>query len=179
MPLLLLLLLLCCGTTALQMPTPSLALQTRINQHVHVQSAQSDALAPDAETQRIKARRKRKPKPRPATDSVQSAVDPAPRQAQGKQRPQQQAYSARGSNPNIYWRAVSMDELRQHPYYVRLPSASELRRVATDFDFQKLRQDSSAWDAVHEGRLTTSSCASVSISTVCLCNKMPCEGYRS
>jgi hypothetical protein len=159
---LLLLLLLYVSATALQMP-PSLALHTRINQHIHVQgstsAAQSEVLAS------TKARRKRKPKAKPAVaDSGQtSAVAPVPKpQAQRRKRPPQQAYSARGSNPNVYWRAVSMDELRQHPDYVRLPSASELRRVATQDDFSKLRQDCSAWDAVHEGRLTTSSCASVS-----------------
>jgi hypothetical protein len=162
MLLLLLLAILCVSGTALQMP-PSLALQTRINQHIHVQSVTQSDMPSDV--QRTKARRKRKPKAKPAlADSVQSsAVAPAPKpQAQAKHRPQQQAYSARGNNPNIYWRAVNMDELRQHPDYVRLPSASELRRVATQDDFKNLRQDSSAWDAVHEGRLTTSSCASVS-----------------
>jgi hypothetical protein len=161
MLLLLLLLLLCTSATAFQMPPP-LALQTRINQHIHVQSvAQSEIAHSDA----LKARRKRKPKAKSAiADSVHSnAVAPAPKpQAQPKHRPQQQTYSSRGNNPNIHWRAVSMDELRQHPEYVCLPSASELRRVATQDDFSKLRQDCSAWDAVHEGRLTTSSCASVS-----------------
>jgi hypothetical protein len=65
----------------------------------------------------------------------------------------------RGAVPNIEWRAISMDELRAHPFFIELPEAHTVV-ATTPADFRLFRQDSRQWWACHAGRITTSACAS-------------------
>jgi len=64
----------------------------------------------------------------------------------------------RGRKPNIAWGAVSMDELRVHPSFVALPSASSVA-PSVPAEWRLFRQDSPQWWALHVGRITTSTFA--------------------
>ena len=64
----------------------------------------------------------------------------------------------RGTKANILWRAIDMDDLRLHPLYHPLPHPSSVLAL-TPTDFALFRQDSWQWDALHQGRLTTSKAA--------------------
>ena len=60
-----------------------------------------------------------------------------------------------GSLPNMLWRAVSMEDLRQHPHFVGLPEPHEVK-IQSAIDYRKFRQGSKQWCLLHDGRLTTS-----------------------
>lgn len=49
-----------------------------------------------------------------------------------------------------------MDHLRQHPSYVPLPLPEDLPKLSELEDVKNIRQDSWQWDALHDGRCTTS-----------------------
>lgn len=59
-----------------------------------------------------------------------------------------------GQQPNVHWRAVSVEELREHPRMLSLPECSELR-MAGPATFRYVRQDESLWSELHEGVLTS------------------------
>jgi hypothetical protein len=59
-----------------------------------------------------------------------------------------------GNQPNLYWGAIRMDELRAHPRFT--PLAPRVKQLHTLSDVNQFRQDSWQWDVLHEGRITTS-----------------------
>ena len=83
----------------------------------------------------------------------------APRQRQqGRRSPPRARSPERGSSPNVAWRAVSMEELRAHPYFLALPEPHTVFPTCAA-DLRLYRQDSREWWACHAGRVTTSACA--------------------
>ena len=62
-----------------------------------------------------------------------------------------------GNLPDIFWRAVPFDHLRQHPKWEALPEQVVALNELEDVRF--FRQDSWQWDALHAGRCTTSQAA--------------------
>eukprot|EP00638_Chattonella_subsalsa_P012872 CAMPEP_0117780680 /NCGR_PEP_ID=MMETSP0948-20121206/2370_1 /TAXON_ID=44440 /ORGANISM="Chattonella subsalsa, Strain CCMP2191" /LENGTH=402 /DNA_ID=CAMNT_0005608517 /DNA_START=183 /DNA_END=1391 /DNA_ORIENTATION=+ len=64
-----------------------------------------------------------------------------------------------GTKPNLLWRAVPMEDLREHPNYRELPLPHEVY-VTSPNEYPLFRQDSWQWDYLHAGRLTTSRVAS-------------------
>jgi len=58
----------------------------------------------------------------------------------------------------VAWRAVSMEELRAHPYFLALPEPHTVFPTCAA-DLRLYRQDSRQWWACHAGRVTTSACA--------------------
>lgn len=65
-----------------------------------------------------------------------------------------------GQMVNISWRSIPMEHVRLHPLFSQLPDPSEVHIVSHQ-DLGLFRQDSWQWDALHQGRLTTSKLASV------------------
>jgi hypothetical protein len=61
-----------------------------------------------------------------------------------------------GNIPDIEWRAIPMEHLRQHPNFVPLPLPETIDHLDDLEDVRKFRQESWQWDAVHDGRCTTS-----------------------
>uniref|UniRef100_A0A383WDU8 Uncharacterized protein n=1 Tax=Tetradesmus obliquus TaxID=3088 RepID=A0A383WDU8_TETOB len=57
--------------------------------------------------------------------------------------------------PNIYWRSVSTDQLRQEPRYVALPPVSLLGTTQGALSYRYVRQESQLWRELHDGMLTT------------------------
>ena len=82
-----------------------------------------------------------------------------PRATQGRRRRSRSRSPPRGSQPNIAWRAVSMDELRAHPAFIALPLPDTVAPAAPA-DLRLYRQDSRQWWECHAGRISTSACAS-------------------
>ena len=64
----------------------------------------------------------------------------------------------RGSNANVYWRSVSMQDLRLHPLYIPLPPSNTINITSVE-SLSLFRQDSLEWSLLHKGRLTTSKAA--------------------
>ena len=82
-----------------------------------------------------------------------------PRQRQqGRGSPPRSRAPERGSAPNVAWRAVSMEELRAHPYFLALPEPHTVFPTCAA-DLRLYRQDSRQWWVCHAGRVTTSACA--------------------
>jgi hypothetical protein len=61
-----------------------------------------------------------------------------------------------GNLADIYWRAVSMEHLRQHPRFRALPEPQSIAELNCTEDVRLFRQDSWQWDTLHHGRCTTS-----------------------
>lgn len=61
-----------------------------------------------------------------------------------------------GNLPDIYWRAVSMEHLRQHPRFRALKEPHEITELSNLEDARSFRQESWQWDVLHHGRCTTS-----------------------
>ena len=61
-----------------------------------------------------------------------------------------------GNLPDIYWRSIPLDDLRHHPQFESLPLPETIRKLESLDDIRLFRQESWQWDAVHEGRCTTS-----------------------
>ncbi|KAK9803265.1 hypothetical protein WJX72_002909 [[Myrmecia] bisecta] len=59
-----------------------------------------------------------------------------------------------GSIPNLYYRAISMDQLRAHPHFNGLPPVEKVPLYNTQ-SYRYIRQDNPLWDALHSGVLTT------------------------
>ncbi|KAK3260202.1 hypothetical protein CYMTET_30827 [Cymbomonas tetramitiformis] len=62
--------------------------------------------------------------------------------------------SSCGRTPNIYWCALTPEELRVHPRYDALPAVSEVTIDGTE-SYRRVRQDSKEWAELHAGVLTT------------------------
>ena len=63
-------------------------------------------------------------------------------------------YPTTGNLPDPWYRAISMEALRQHPRFVSL--APTVTTLETLDDVSLFRQESWQWDALHVGRCTTS-----------------------
>jgi hypothetical protein len=61
-----------------------------------------------------------------------------------------------GNLPDVYWRSIPLEHLRQHPNYEPLPLPETIQTLDSLEDIRIFRQESWQWDAVHEGRCTTS-----------------------
>lgn len=61
-----------------------------------------------------------------------------------------------GNIPDVYWRCIPMEHLRQHPKFISLPIPESIHYINTLNDIQTFRQDSWQWDMLHIGRCTTS-----------------------
>jgi len=59
-----------------------------------------------------------------------------------------------GKVPNLFWRAVDINDLRDAENFVALPDVSRIR-LAGAKSFAYVRQGTEVWDALHDGRLTT------------------------
>lgn len=66
----------------------------------------------------------------------------------------------RGDMPNVSWRSISIDHVRSHPLFHPLPHP-DLLAVGALQDLMKFRQHTWQWDALHQGRLTTSRLSAV------------------
>lgn len=73
---------------------------------------------------------------------------------------QQEDIILHGDHANVFWRAVSMNDLREHPLFSALPNPADVE-VRSVQDLCLFQQDSWQWDALHQGRLTTSRLASI------------------
>lgn len=62
--------------------------------------------------------------------------------------------STSGKVPNLFWRAVDIDDLRAAENFIALPDESSIR-LAGAKSFAYVRQGTEVWDALHDGRLTT------------------------
>jgi len=62
----------------------------------------------------------------------------------------------RGKEPNLNWRATTLEELRADPRFVALPPV-EAVHVGGPATFRWVRQDDPLWDALHAGVLTSRS----------------------
>eukprot|EP01031_Cornospumella_fuschlensis_P031106 gene31106-37593_t len=70
------------------------------------------------------------------------------------------AFLETGQMPNVLWRRIPMEHLRKHPLYQALPDPSRVS-VRSVTELGLYAQDSWQWDALHQGRLTTSALASI------------------
>lgn len=61
-----------------------------------------------------------------------------------------------GNFPDIHWRAVTLENLRQHPLFEPLPLPQSIEKLDCLEDVRMFRQESWQWDALHNGRCTTS-----------------------
>jgi len=64
-----------------------------------------------------------------------------------------------GDYPDIHWRAIPMEHLREHPLFIPLPIPDQITHLKYLEDVRYFRQDSWQWDALHSGRCTTSQVA--------------------
>lgn len=64
------------------------------------------------------------------------------------------ASAARGRVPNVFWRAVSADDLRAEARFVALPEVADVA-LGGRRSFAYVRQGTELWDALHDGRCTT------------------------
>jgi hypothetical protein len=61
-----------------------------------------------------------------------------------------------GNLPDIHWRAVTLEHLRQHPLFEPLPPPQSIEKLDCLEDARMFTQESWQWDALHNGRCTTS-----------------------
>jgi hypothetical protein len=61
-----------------------------------------------------------------------------------------------GNLPDVEWGSIPMEHLREHPNFVPLPLPDDLTKLNSMEDVRNIRQDSWQWDALHNGRCTTS-----------------------
>ncbi|CAL5218524.1 g212 [Coccomyxa viridis] len=82
-----------------------------------------------------------------------SAVYPMPNECAASVAAPMLAQPTSGLVPNIWWKAVSIDQLRSHPSYAALPAAPPPLHPST---YRYVRQESPLWSALHNGVLTSS-----------------------
>lgn len=85
--------------------------------------------------------------PRPAASSESETASESPSTSRRDEK-------LAGSVPNLFWRAVAMDDLRAARNFVGLPEESQVT-LAGAKSFAFVRQGTEVWDALHDGRLTT------------------------
>jgi hypothetical protein len=61
-----------------------------------------------------------------------------------------------GNLPDVRWRSIPIEHLRHHPQFRPLPLPETITRLESMEDVRFFRQESWQWDALHEGRCTTS-----------------------
>jgi hypothetical protein len=61
-----------------------------------------------------------------------------------------------GNIPDVFWRNIPMDHIRQHPYFIPLPLPEKILQLESIEDVRNFRQESWQWDVLHDGRMTTS-----------------------
>jgi len=88
--------------------------------------------------------------PRPSVSSVSSESETASESPSTSRRDEKLS----GTVPNLFWRAVAMDDLRAARNFVGLPEESQVT-LAGAKSFAYVRQGTEVWDALHDGRLTT------------------------
>ena len=100
-----------------------------------------------------------KPPPRNQTE-ITSTGQTSGRNTKGQSSKNKRSRSKappQGDYPDVYWRAVEMEDLRCHPCFDPLPHSSSLKgRIREAKDLSLYRQSSWQWDALHQGRVTTS-----------------------
>jgi len=75
---------------------------------------------------------------------------------QSQRKDREQTLLRTGNMPDIYWRSIPMEHVRQHPRFEPLPHPDEIDQLASLEDVRMFRQDSWQWDVLHQGRCTTS-----------------------
>ena len=61
-----------------------------------------------------------------------------------------------GNIPDVFWRNIPMDHIRQHPYFIPLPLPEKIHQLESIEEVRNFRQESWQWDVLHDGRMTTS-----------------------
>jgi len=79
-----------------------------------------------------------------------------PKDSDEKELHEKKDFPLTGNLPDIYWRAVEMEHLRQHPQFQALPLPGHVAKLWCLEDARYFRQGSWQWDALHNGRCTTS-----------------------
>ncbi|MGK3741089.1 MAG: hypothetical protein ACI90V_007939 [Bacillariaceae sp.] len=77
---------------------------------------------------------------------------PTMRNKNWKQKPRPRT----GNIPDVFWRNIPMDHIRQHPYFIPLPLPENIHQLGSIEDVRNFRQESWQWDVLHDGRMTTS-----------------------
>lgn len=103
---------------------------------------------------RRKARQGRKHNITDATEG--DTTEGSPTTVKKAQQKRQQQYSYYGNLPDIHWRAVTLQDLRHHPRFEGLELPQTLTEMNSLEDARLFRQESWQWDALHNGRCTTS-----------------------
>jgi len=67
-----------------------------------------------------------------------------------------QKRSRTGNIPDVFWRNIPIEHIRQHPYFIPLPRPETIRHLKSKEDVRNFRQESWQWDVLHDGRCTTS-----------------------
>ncbi len=80
-------------------------------------------------------------------------------QHQKQSKKKKHSYKYYGNLPDIHWRAIPMEHLRSHPYFIPLPHPDTIKHLSKLEDARNFRQDSWQWDELHRGRCTTSQAA--------------------
>jgi hypothetical protein len=82
--------------------------------------------------------------------------DLAETMAQTATRPSFVRQRGEGNLPDVYWRSIPMEHLREHPRFVPLMESHTIRRLESLEEARVFRQDSWQWEVLHAGRCTTS-----------------------
>ncbi|KAG2496759.1 hypothetical protein HYH03_005168 [Edaphochlamys debaryana] len=101
--------------------------------------------------------KKKRPAAGSASADATDGASPGQTSGQGSRRGHGGGHHRGGMVPNLYWGAVSMDQLRStaYPRFVGLPDPSELLPLPGLWAARFVRQDSTCWSALHAGVLTT------------------------
>jgi hypothetical protein len=112
-----------------------------------------------ARHRRKRGRRKGQPNENP-TNATTSSIDQngnatklTPARIAARKR---RTFPTAGNLPDIHWRAVTLENLRQHPLFEPLPLPQSIEKLDCLEDVRNFRQESWQWDALHNGRCTTS-----------------------
>jgi hypothetical protein len=110
-----------------------------------------------ARHRRKRGRRKGQPNENPtnatSTDQNGTVMQLTPARLAARKR---RTFPTAGNLPDIHWRAVTLENLRQHPLFEPLPLPQSIEKVDCLEDVRNFRQESWQWDALHNGRCTTS-----------------------
>jgi hypothetical protein len=108
-----------------------------------------------ARHRRKRGRRKGQPNVNPtnATSIDQNSTQLTPARLAARKR---RTFPTAGNLPDIHWRAVTLENLRQHPLFEPLPLPQSIENLECLEDVRNFRQESWQWDALHNGRCTTS-----------------------
>ena len=114
---------------------------------------------PAARHRRKRGRRKGQPNENPMNATTSSidqngnATQLTPARIAARKR---RTFPTAGNLPDIHWRAVTLENLRQHPLFEPLPLPQSIEKLDCLEDVRNFRQESWQWDALHNGRCTTS-----------------------